>query len=33
MNSNSYSITAYSIPYNIDSYYSVIIITEYQTYP
>ncbi len=33
MNSNSYSITTYSIPCNTDSYYSVIIITVYQTYP
>ena len=33
MNSNSYSITAYSIPCNTDSYYSVIIITAYQTSP
>ena len=33
MNSNSYSIIAYSIPCNIDSYYSVITITAYQTSP
>ena len=30
MNSNTYSITAYSISYNTNSYYSVIIITVYQ---
>jgi hypothetical protein len=33
MNSNSYSITAYSIPCNTDSYYNVITITAYQTSP
>ena len=33
MNNNSYSITTYSIPCNTDSYYSVITITVYQTYP
>ena len=33
MNSNTYSITAYSIPCNTNSYYSVIIIIVYQTYP
>jgi hypothetical protein len=33
MNSNTYSITVYSIPCNINSYYSVITITVYQTYP
>ena len=33
MNSNNYSITTYSISCNIDSYYSVITITVYQTYP
>ena len=33
MNSNSYFITAYSIPCNTDSYYSVITITVYQTCP
>ena len=33
MNSSSYSITAYSISCNTDSYYSVITITAYQTSP
>ena len=33
MNSNSYFITAYSIPFNIYSYYIVITITVYQTSP
>ena len=33
MNSNTYSITAYSILCNTNSYYSVITITVYQTYP
>jgi hypothetical protein len=33
MNGNSYYITASFIPYNTDSYYSVITITVYQTCP
>ena len=31
MNNNSYYITTYFISYNINSYYSVITITVYQT--
>jgi hypothetical protein len=33
MNGNSYYITTFFIPYNTDSYYSVITITTYQTCP
>ena len=33
MNSNTYSIITYSISCNTNSYYSIIIITVYQTYP
>jgi hypothetical protein len=33
MNGNNYYITASFIPCNIDSYYSVIIITAYETCP
>ncbi len=33
MNDNSYYIRPYFIPCNTDSYYSVIIITVYQTCP